>query len=61
MRRCLKCEYVWLNEYGEPVSCSFGLRDGAAGLGSHCPKNKRKLRKMKETPNDSVRLNSINK
>lgn len=51
----------WLNEYGERVSCSYGLIDGAAGLGSYCRKNNRKLRKMKEMPNDNVRLNSINK
>lgn len=59
MRRCLKCEYVWLNEHHEPVSCSYGLIDGAAGLGSYCPKNNRKLSKMREKPNDNVRHNSI--
>lgn len=47
MKRCLKCDYVWLNEYGEPVSCSFGLQDGAASIGSHCVKTKRKIHKKK--------------
>ncbi len=48
MKRCLKCDYVWLNEYGEPVSCSYGLHDGAKTIGGYCDKNKRKIKRMTE-------------
>lgn len=48
MRRCMKCEYVWLKEGGEPESCSYGLPDGAAPIGSYCVKTNRKIRQIRE-------------
>lgn len=48
MKRCLKCDYVWLNEYGEPEGCSFGLNGGGGkAIGSYCDKTKRKIKPIK--------------
>lgn len=47
MKRCLKCDYVWLNEYGEPVGCGFGQGGGSAYIGSHCDRTKRKIKPLK--------------
>ncbi len=44
MKRCLKCEYVWLNEYGEPVGCAYEQQGGSAYIGSHCARTKRKIK-----------------
>lgn len=50
MKKCVECKYVFLNEYREPVSCSFGLIDGCMPIGSYCEKTKRKIRRN-EKPN----------
>ncbi len=62
MKRCLKCDYVWLNEYVEPVSCSYGLHDGAKAIGGYCDKNKRKIKRMteREFKSNSKKLKSKN-
>ncbi len=50
MKKCLKCEYVWLNEYGEPVSCAYGQNGGGAYIGSHCERTKRKIKPLNGKP-----------
>ena len=47
-RKCLKCEHVYTDEYGEPVSCDYGVRDGAHPIGTICPKDGKKIREFKE-------------
>ena len=46
-RRCLKCENCYTCD-GEPVSCDYGVRDGAFAIGETCPKDGRKLRDFKD-------------
>ncbi len=48
MKKCLQCDFVWMKEYGEPVSCSYGLYVDAKPIGGYCGKNKRKNKRMKE-------------
>lgn len=49
MKKYIKCDYVWLNEYREPVGCSFGLHgEGSKPIGHYCDKTKRKIRQIKE-------------
>ena len=46
MKRCMKCEFVFVDEYGIPEGCCYGLSDGAAGIGATCPKSGRKIHKI---------------
>lgn len=48
-RRCMKCEHVYLDSYGIPVSCDYGLPkdSGASRIGEYCHKTGKKLYPIK--------------
>lgn len=47
-RKCLNCSHCFTDRYGDPVSCDYGLTDGAMHIGDICPKDLRKIRNFRE-------------
>lgn len=48
-RKCMNCEHCLISSRdNEPLSCTYGLRDGGMSIGIFCPKDKRRIRDFKE-------------
>lgn len=43
-RKCLNCPYSLIDDWGDPISCTYGLQDGAMYIGVFCPKDKKRIR-----------------
>lgn len=47
-RKCLNCSHCFVDGDGDPVSCDYGLPDGAMRIGDICPKYHKKIRNFRE-------------
>lgn len=47
-RKCSNCSHCFVDRDGDPVSCDYGLPDGAMRIGDICPKDHKKIRNFRE-------------